>query len=947
MSRLASRTIAPYGTWKSPITPQLLTSKAISFGEIATLTGSSSPSSIVFTENRPSEKGRTALVSLEWPLEKSGPGEDLTRGNHNARSGVHEYGGGAIATSNADGSIIFTDYNQEQWGVYRVKRTAALWDEPELIAPSEGPNLRYADFQPHPLYPHLILAIQEDHTIDEPSKVVNTLVLIDAYSKQVTILHSGYDFYSSPNWSVTGEFVAWISWMHPSMPFWATEGWVARFDVGTSSGGAALVDARPFAGTSGKEELVAHPVWMPDSNILVFTSDKTEFSLPYKVNVEKSGAGIRLGAIESILSHPIESDFIAPPWTLNNSTFVALTFDLLACVLIQGSSQSLALLSLRSGRLTRVQSPFDNFGQLRRLSEDEIVLIASSSKEPAAIYVVKITQALVNGKLSKADFVLLKQSSDLISSGQISVDYLSVAEDIEFPTTLPDGTPTTAHAILFPPTNPHYSASAGSSPPCIFKIHGGPTSSASKGLSLQTNYWTSKGYSVCFVDYGGSTGHGRTYMLRLMNNWGLVDVLDCVAGARFLGSQTAQVQYKNTREIQKMTKVAQDQWKALEETYHSNGSVRVTLRNHRPQWSLLDLLAVPAVAGCTCAVSELAPLVAQHPVAFAAAMTLSYLALKALSVVKESIFASSNFGLQMETTRGLRLPFLPNENTLFTSTSTNHIPRDRILDLILNTAVRGWEIKDYLAVGIRSRPMGMGSSDDDTPKAEEIATLRRLQVLFPHLDPKLPIVERIYKTIYPVLFSSFANPVADAAAAAAPPTLQRHFDTSYHRQYPSTSPRADPNALIISGGSAGGFTVLACLTNHPSTFSAGCSLYGVTELTSLASESHKFESRYPLRLLGGSPKEVPEVYHDRSPLYRAGNIKSPVLIMQGVEDRVVPVNQARRMVVAILEQPGGEGRVKYIEFEGEGHGFRREENIIRALEEEEEWYRVKLGLGKQ
>lgn len=404
-----------------------------------------------------------------------------------------------------------------------------------------------------------------------------------------------------------------------------------------------------------------------------------------------------------------------------------------------------------------------------------------------------------------------------------------------------------------------------------------------------------------------------------------------------------QTQNKRKTAIQEMTKTAQAQFKSLEERFDSNGSVRITLENHQSQWGLSDLLALPVIDRMTNAFSKLSPLVGQYPIATAVVVFLSYLAVKATSVLKESVFASPNFGLQMETTRGLRLPFISKKHQAFlTSTSVQHIPRDRMLDLVLNTAVKGWDIKDYLAVGVRSRPMCI----DDAPKAGETATLRSLQVLFPHLEPKLPIVERIYKTLYPVLFPSSSNPVANAAKPL--PTLQRTFDDSYHRQYPSsTTPRADPNALIISGGSAGGFTVLACLTNHPTTFSAGCSSYGISELTALAKESHKFESRYPLRLLGGTPEEVPEIYRERSPLYKAGDITSPVLLLQGSEDKVVPPDQARSMFDAISSKPGGKERVKYIEFEGEAHGFRKAENIIRALEEEEEWYRVKLGLGQK
>jgi hypothetical protein len=325
-SKMARRTIAPYGTWKSPITPELLTSKAISFGELATssLSKAHSASHLIFVENRPQEQGRASVV--RWSLDKATSttaqvGDDLTQAKYNARSGIHEYGGGALAASSNDGSVIFTDYKPSDWGVYRVKdATTSTPSAPERITPDNAP-LRYGGFVPHPVKPHLILAIQEDHTVDEPSKVINSLVLIDANEKSVTPLQSGRDFYSFPVWSPQGDFVAWVTWQHPSMPWWDTEAWVARFDEATSGQKATLVDAKAIAGTNGGES-VQHPIWLPrrtsynGPDTLVFTSDRTSFSNPYKVTVERSGAGLVLGKIKPILQSPLQADFIKPQWTM-------------------------------------------------------------------------------------------------------------------------------------------------------------------------------------------------------------------------------------------------------------------------------------------------------------------------------------------------------------------------------------------------------------------------------------------------------------------------------------------------------------------------------------------------------------------------------------------------------------------------------------------------------
>lgn len=314
------RTIAPYGTWSSPITPELLTSKAISFGELLTLPNPQGKASHLFyIENRPSEKGRAALISHNLA---SAISTDLTRGQYNARSGVHEYGGGALAGSQKDGSVIFTDYKPNDWGVYRIRNPLDPYsDTVERITPDSHPALRFANFAPHPLHPHLIAAVQEDHTIDEPSKVINSLVLINAETKHITTLHSGFDFYAHPVWSPNAHLLAWVTWQHPSMPFWATQLWVARSQQNGDD--IQLTNAQAVAGHEGTDQVVHQPLWLPTedvsdpSNTLVFTSDTTGYSNPYKVQITAAETGIRVDSPASILHRPVQADFLAPAWTLN------------------------------------------------------------------------------------------------------------------------------------------------------------------------------------------------------------------------------------------------------------------------------------------------------------------------------------------------------------------------------------------------------------------------------------------------------------------------------------------------------------------------------------------------------------------------------------------------------------------------------------------------------
>lgn len=224
---------------------------------------------------------------------------------------------------------------------------------------------------------------------------------------------------------------------------------------------------------------------------------------------------------------------------------------------------------------------------------------------------------------------------------------------------------------------------------------------------------------------------------------------------------------------------------------------------------------------------------------------------------------------------------------------------------------------DYIAVATRKPPGSKSTSRGN-----------RLDVLFPNLLPRLPVVEHVYRSIYPAIFGHEV-PVTVSSS-------QQSGDVEKHGSSVSSLPLADPNKIVISGGSAGGYTVLASLCLYPRAFSAGCSSYGVSDVAALDADSHKFESRYTERLMGGNPTQIPKIYHDRSPIYMADKIKSPVLFLQGDIDKVVPPEQSESMYKIL--QDGGI-KTKYVLFEGEGHGFRKAANIKRALEEEEAWYR--------
>ena len=361
----------------------------------------------------------------------------------------------------------------------------------------------------------------------------------------------------------------------------------------------------------------------------------------------------------------MEAEFGLPQWVFQMRTYDFAAADSLICSVIENGRVSLARLVVEDGRLTRFDLPFTAVTDVN-VAGDYAFFRAGSPAIPSSI---------VRLDLRTGGYDLLRRSSEL----EIDAGYLSMPETIEFPTT--NGL--TAHAFYYPPTNKDYRAPQGERPPLLVISHGGPTSMTMATFALDKQFWTSRGFGVLDVNYGGSTGYGRAYRQRLNGQWGVVDVEDCINGARYLAEK------------------------------------------------------------------------------------------------------------------------------------------------------------------------GM----------------------------------------------------------------------------------VDGERMAIRGGSAGGYTTLCALAFHD-LFSAGTSYYGVSDAEALAKETHKFESRYLDNLIGPYP-ERRDLYIQRSPIHFAEQFNCPLLLLQGLEDKVVPPNQAEMMFEAVKAKGIP---VAYVPFEGEQHGFRRAENIKRALEVELYFY---------
>lgn len=621
---MVSVVTAPYGAWKSSITADLIVGETVGLGQVAFDGGD-----IYWTELRPSEAGRSVLRCRS----AAGTISDLTPADFNVRTRAHEYGGGAYTVSN--GVAYFCNSADQRLMVQEPGQAP-------LALTSEGP-WRYADMRFDTARKRLI-AVREDHdeSLKEPA---NTLVAIDL-DGGVTVLAEGADFYAAPRLSPDGKWLAWLTWDHPDMPWDAARLWLAV--IGADG---TLVAPQCIAGGDG--EAVFQPEWSPDG-VLHFVSDPTGWWNLHSWDGKKAEAVC-----------PMSAEFGLPQWVFGMTTYGFDAENGIVATYSDGGRWRLGRIDRTTGVLSAIETPYCDFGSLK-VSGNRAAFIAGHASMPPA---------LVTLHLETGDIQTLCRSTE----AEIDPGHVSIAMPVHFPTT----GDREAHGFYYAPANADYTAPEGDLPPLIVKSHGGPTGQTGEALNLKIQYWTSRGFAVLDVNYGGSTGYGRAYRDQLRGKWGVVDVDDCVAGA------------------------------------------------------------------------------------------------------------------------------------------------------------------DYL----------------------------------------------------------FAQGKADGAR------------------------------LIITGGSAGGYTTLSALTFR-NTFRAGASHYGIGDLSTLATDTHKFESRYLDRLVGPWP-ETEALYRERSPIHFADQLDCPVIFFQGLDDKVVPPNQAEEMVSALREKGTP---VAYVPFEGEGHGFRQAKNMKRALDGELYFY---------
>ncbi|MEZ4542168.1 MAG: S9 family peptidase [Chloroflexota bacterium] len=474
---------APYGSWKSPITAEVLLGNTVSLSQPLIEGGS-----VYWVEGRPQEAGRSVVV--RWA---AGAYEDVTPPGFNVRTRVHEYGSGSYTVG--DGVVYFANFADQR--VYRQRPGEA----PQAITPETA--LRYADFIVDTARERLI-CVREDHR-PAGREAINTLVALPFEGGEQRVLAEGNDFYAAPRLSPDGRRLAWLTWNHPNMPWDGTELWTA--DVAADG---SLHNRQLMAG--GPAESIFQPEWSPDG-VLHFISDRSGWWNLYRLPG---------GDVPAECLYAMDADFGMAQWVFGLGTYAFESPSRIVCAYTRDGQAHMARLDTAAGTLTPLDLPyalaFPSHGRIVA-GQGRLAYIGTSATRPSAVVLFD----------SAGGHQVLRASTTVA----IDDGYIALAQSIEFPTE--NGL--TAYGYYYPPRNRDYEAPAGELPPLIVTSHGGPTSATTGDWDLAVQYWTSRGFAFLDVNYGGSTGYGRAYRQRLNDNWGIVDVDDCINGARYLAAR--------------------------------------------------------------------------------------------------------------------------------------------------------------------------------------------------------------------------------------------------------------------------------------------------------------------------------------------------------------------------------------------------------------------------
>ncbi|KFZ03910.1 hypothetical protein V502_10558 [Pseudogymnoascus sp. VKM F-4520 (FW-2644)] len=495
------KTVRPNGLWESPISVELLSSSSISLHEVVV---NEAKGAIYSIESRPKEDGRYTIV------EHSITGaRDVLPPNFSAHAKVQENGGGSVAIDPV-GDLIFSD--NKTCNVFKLNPRSG--DVTCLAAAEDG--IRYADFSVHPREPHLILAIKEDHRKATPetqaTDVINTLVVIDLRTKTEHTVVQGDDFYSHPKFSPSGTLISWIQWSHPDMPWTGTVLYTGRWSAGK------VTNVKKVAGEAMSES-ISQPRWGLDDT-LFFASDQPGYWQLFCV---------KNGDVQPITVKGLESaDFAIAEWRLGSSTYFALSATTLVAAVIVHATSNVILIDLETFTYHNLGLPFADLSLagngVFRVSTTSFAVVGSTTTSPKELALVSVADPSV------PEITTLKSTLAL----SIPKEMFSTATYLAIPRTAGPDPSGVVHLFYFPPHNPRFVGEPNTLPPLLILLHGGPNGLATPALDMSIQFWTSRGYALCAVNYAGSTGFGREYCEKLSGWWGILDTADAASAVNYL-----------------------------------------------------------------------------------------------------------------------------------------------------------------------------------------------------------------------------------------------------------------------------------------------------------------------------------------------------------------------------------------------------------------------------
>ncbi|HEU5150801.1 MAG TPA: prolyl oligopeptidase family serine peptidase [Iamia sp.] len=527
------RTVRPYGTWPSPLAVEDLVAGASAVGEVRV-----DADDVWWSESRPAEGGRSELVRRRV----DGTSADVLGPGGNARTGLYEYGGGAWCVES--GVVVFAS-----WADQRLHRLVA--DDPSAAPlpltpePTSPRGLRYGDVVA--LNHGWVLAVREAHPgeADVPPDAPEARHAIVAVPtdgsaatdpSRVRVLVAGDDFVASP---VPGPArLAWIRWSHPRMPWDGTELCVAG--LGLDGSGAPVLKGEPVVVAGGPEESVVQPEWGPDGSLWCCSDRRAGWWNLHRI-ADPGGPGPD-GAPQVVA--PVDAEIGGPRWVGGLRWYAPLGDGRILAAATSGGATGLVLVDPATPAAAPVPVALDVGGSPVTVvaqvvagpgPSQAVVVVASATAEPTPVLLDLPPAADApgsdggRGRRAVPTAGRLRAGRDL----PLTADDVSAPEPITFPS----AGGRTAHGLLYRPASATSVGPDDERPPLVVMIHGGPTAAARPMLDLRTQLWTSRGFAVVDVDYGGSTGYGRPYRRLLDDAWGVVDVEDCIAAARHLAAE--------------------------------------------------------------------------------------------------------------------------------------------------------------------------------------------------------------------------------------------------------------------------------------------------------------------------------------------------------------------------------------------------------------------------